>query len=120
MVRCEARRPVRAAQAAVLAVRSGMRWCGLILNADEVALPSITDGLERGSPPQCLEVLGEVVGSDEGQQMLLKATERLRGKSNTLGSGFRHDVCLSALPDRVEKSARHTIPLLRSLPPHEG
>src|SRR3954449_13634878 len=35
--------------------------------------PGLADGLERGSPSQPLEVLGEVVGRDKGQDVGLQA-----------------------------------------------
>ena len=37
--------------------------------------PGVADGLEGGSPSQRLEVLGEVVGGDEGQHMGLEGLE---------------------------------------------
>ena len=37
--------------------------------------PGMADGLERGPPSESLEVLGEVVGGDEGQDMSLRGLE---------------------------------------------
>ena len=37
--------------------------------------PGLTDGLERGVPAQGLEMLGDVVGCDEGQDMRLQALQ---------------------------------------------
>src|SRR5215218_7449553 len=39
------------------------------LERGRVSGPSVTDGLERGSPSQRFQVLGEVVGGDEGQDV---------------------------------------------------
>src|SRR4051812_15632965 len=40
-----------------------------------VLCPGLADRLEGGSPSQPLEVLGEVVGRDEGQDMSLQALQ---------------------------------------------
>jgi hypothetical protein len=39
--------------------------------------PGIADGLERGSPAEGFEVLGEVVGGDEGIEVSFEAVEGL-------------------------------------------
>src|SRR3954447_22581704 len=61
-----------------------MRWCGLILKGDGSLCPGVLDGFEGCSPLQRLEVLGEVVGGNEGEDVGLEAlqvlvVERLHG-----------------------------------------
>ncbi len=65
-----------------------MVWVGL--EDGGVFCPGITDGLKGRSPSQGFEVLGEVVGCDEGQHVSLEAfdvlvVERLDGAVHPLG-----------------------------------
>src|SRR3954466_1789347 len=65
--------------------RSGRSRQGGVWSRDEVVrvdlegcrvlCPGLADGLEGGSPSQPLEVLGEVVGHDEGQDVGLQALQ---------------------------------------------
>src|SRR5215204_2014752 len=45
------------------------------LERSRVLCPGLADRLERGSPLEPLEVLGEVVGRDKGQDMSLQALQ---------------------------------------------
>src|SRR5215204_3794384 len=45
------------------------------LEGCRVLCPGLADRLERGSPLEPLEVLGEVVGRDKGQDMSLQALQ---------------------------------------------
>src|SRR3954452_16107205 len=66
--------------------REEVAWVDL--EDGRVALPGIADGLERGSPSQRLEVLGEVVGGNEGQDV---GAERFQvGVVEDLDGGVLH------------------------------
>ena len=51
-----------------------------------VSGPGVTNRLEGGSPPQRLEVLGEVVGRDEGQDVGCEALQVASWKTFTVAS----------------------------------
>jgi hypothetical protein len=53
-----------------------MRWCGLILNELRSLRQAIADRMKGCSPSERFEVLGEVVGGDEGGDVRLELPMR--------------------------------------------
>ena len=68
-----------------------------------VCFPSVCDGLERCFPPQCLEVLGEVVGPDEREDVRLEAVEIrvVEDFERRVLDGAVHPLCLAVGPGVV-------------------
>src|SRR5215210_8897933 len=65
--------------------------------------PGVADRLERGPPAQRLEVLGEVAGPDEGEDMRLQRLEArvVEGLDGGLLDGAVHPFCLTVGPRMV-------------------
>src|SRR4028118_2031249 len=76
--------------------------------------PGVADRLERGSPPWRLEVLGEVVGPDEGENMRLQRLEArvVEGLGGGVLDGAVHPLRLAIRPGMVGLPVFDAVPRL--------